>query len=305
MISRRQFLQTTAAGAAYLSSGAPDLRADPLGLPIGVQLYTIADELKENFFSTLKRIAIIGYQELEMAGFLDKNAGELRQTFDRLRLRCPSAHCVQTDQSEDELKRTVDFCKEVGMEYMICASPSLRDPKRLKSAGDHDASIDNLMTLDDWKWNAERFNQIGELTNKAGIRFGYHNHNLEFTRFDNVTAYDELIRLTDPELVAFEMDCGWVVAAGRDPVEYLEKYPNRIQMLHVKDERAGYKPSTGKDAGPTTEVGRGKVSWKRIFNAAKGGHLKHYFVEQEPPFSEMPPLDALRVSYDYLHELSV
>ena len=301
-------METTAAGvagAAYLSSGVPGLRADPLGLPIGVQLYTVGDELKENFFSTLKRIAIIGYKEVEMAGFLDKKAAELRQAFEQLGLRCPSAHCVQTDQSEDKLKSTIEFCKEVGIDYMICASPSLRDPKRLKSASGAGALIDDVMTLDDWKWNAERFNQIGELTKKSGIQFGYHNHNAEFTEYGGAPVYDELIRLTDPELVAFEMDCGWVVAAGHDPVEYLEKYPRRIQMLHVKDEKAGYKASTGKDAGPTTEVGRGKIDWKRVFSAAKGANLKHYFVEQEPPFEEMPPFEALRASYDYLHDLKV
>jgi sugar phosphate isomerase/epimerase len=307
-ILRRQFLQSSAtgiAGAACWATGAASLHADPLGLPIGVQLYTVADELEKNFFSALKRLAIIGYKEVETAGFLGKQASELRQTFARLGLHCPSTHCVKTDQSESELKSTIEFCKELGVAYMICASPSLHDPKRLKTASKPAASTDNLMTLDDWKWNAERLNQIGELTKSAGIQLGYHNHNLEFTDYGGAVAYDELLRLTDPALVTFEMDCGWVVAAGRDPVAYLEKYPDRIQLLHVKDEKPGYKPSTGKDAGPTTEVGRGKIDWKRLFTAAKKATLKHYFVEQEPPFDEMPPFDALRVSYSFLHDLKV
>jgi sugar phosphate isomerase/epimerase len=307
-ILRRQFLQSAAtgvAGAALCAIGATRLLADPLGLPIGVQLYTVKDELAKNFFLTLKRIAIIGYKEVETAGFLDKKASEWRQSLDQLGLRCPSAHGVKTTQSDDEIKATADFCKELGAEYMICAEPGLRDPKRLSSVGKPGTSIDVLMTLDDWKWNADRLNQIGELTKKAGIRLGYHNHNLEFTEYGDVFAYDELIRHTDLALVAFEMDCGWVVVAGQDPVKYLEKYPRRIQMLHIKDEKPGYKASTGKDGAPTTEVGRGSVDWKRLFTAAKEAQVKHYFVEQEPPFEEMPPLDALRVSYNFLHDLKI
>ena len=307
-ILRREFLQTTAAavaGAAYLASGAGDLIADPLGLPIGVQLYTVKDELVKNFYGTLKRIAIIGYKEVEMAGFLDRKAHDLRHTFKALGLRCPSAHCVRPDQSNDEIQATADYCKVLGVEYMICAQPALRDPKRLHPEGKPEVALDVAVTLDDWKWNAERLNKIGELTRKSGIQFGYHNHNLEFTDYGGTLAYDELLRLTDPNLVAFEMDCGWMVVAGHDPVKYLEKYPERIQLLHIKDEKAGYKPTTGNDGSPTTEIGRGEVDWKRVFTAAKQARVKHYFVEQEPPFTEMPPLDALRVSYDYLHALTV
>jgi sugar phosphate isomerase/epimerase len=303
---RREFLQSAAAGiagAACWAGGARPLLADPLGLPIGVQLYTVKEELAKNFFLTLKRLAIIGYKEVETAGFLDMKASDWKQALEQLRLRCPSAHCVKTDQSDDEIKRTADFCKELGAEYMICAQPGLRDPKRRESAGKPGGSNDGLMTLDDWKWNAERLNQIGALIQNAGLRFGYHNHNLEFTKYGDVVAYDELVRLTDPALVSFEMDCGWVVVAGYDPVAYLEKYHSRIQMLHVKDEKAGYKPSTGKDGAPTTEIGRGEVDWKRLFGAAKKAQVKHYFVEQEPPFDEMPPFDALQVSYNYLHDL--
>lgn len=309
---RREFLQSVAggiaggvAGTALLGGVAKSALANPLDLPIGVQLYTVEEELKKNFLGTLKRIAIIGYKEVETAGFFDKKASELRQAFDELRLRCPSAHCVKVEQSDDEILRAADYCKELGAEYMICASPNLRDESSRADAEKSGASVDDLMTLDDWRWNAERFNQIGGLLKKSGMRFGYHNHNREFTDYGGTLAFDELLRLTDPNLVVFEMDCGWVVAAGHDPVKYLEKFPLRIRMLHVKDLQAGYKPSTDKDAAPTTEVGRGIVDWKRVFTAAKFAGVSHYFVEQEPPFTEMPALYALRVSYDYLHGLAV
>jgi sugar phosphate isomerase/epimerase len=289
----------------FLGAGARSASADPLDLPIGVQLYTVEAELKKNFFLALKRVAIIGYKEVEMAGFFDKEASELRKTFDELRLRCPSAHCVKTDQRDDEILQTADFCRELGAEYMVCATPSLRDPDRRAAAAAPGASVDEMMTLDDWRWNAERLNQIGALLQKSGMRFGYHNHNREFANYGGIIAFDELLRLTDPKLVSFEMDCGWVAAAGYDPVKYLEKFPQRIQMLHIKDEKPGYRPSTGSDAGPTTEIGRGVVDWPRLFTAAKFASVRHYFVEQEPPFVEMPAFEALRVSYDYLHSLHV
>ena len=307
-IQRRQFLRQTATGiaAAACWSAAPTvLGADPLGLPIGVQLYAVKDELHENFFGTLKRVAIIGYKEVETYEFGDKSASEWRQAFDGLGMRCPSAHCIQIDDTEDKLKRTMDFCGELGVKYAICASPRLKDPARLHAAGSSGAAIHDLMTLDDWKWNAEQLNRIGETAKKSGLQLGYHNHNGEFAEYGGVVAYDELVRLTDPKLVTFEMDCGWVAAAGADPVKYLQKYPRRIQLLHIKDQRAGNKPTTGKGAGPTTEVGRGTIDWKGLFTAAKQADVKHYFVEQEPPYNEMPPLDALRVSYNFLHDLKV
>ena len=91
------------------------------------------------------------------------------------------------------------------------------------------------MTLDDWRWAAGEFNRIGEKVKAAGMTFGYHNHTPEFRSENGVVFYDELLRLTDPKLMVFEMDCGWVVAAGRDPVEYLIKTPERFPLLHVKD----------------------------------------------------------------------
>lgn len=309
---RREFLKSagcgiagSVAGYALMEAVATNALADPLGLPIGIQLYTVEAELKKSFFSTLKRIAIIGYREVETAGFFDRPASEWRHALDELQLRCPSAHCVQLEQTDDEILHTADFCKQLGAEYMVCATPNLRDPGRRAEAAKPGGSSDEMMTLDDWHWTADRLNQIGALLEKSGMRFAYHNHNHEFTSYGGVVAFDELLRRTDPKLVAFEMDCGWVVAAGYDPVNYLEKFPERIQMLHVKDEKAGFKPSTGKDAGPTTEIGRGVVDWKRVFTAAKFAGVRHYFVEQEPPFTEMPALDAARVSYEYLHQLKV
>lgn len=151
------------------------------------------------------------------------------------------------------------------------------------------------------KWNADQLNHIGELAKKTGLRAAYHNHNMEFRSYDGVSAYDKLLEWTDPALVTFEMDLAWVVTAGVDPVPYLKKQANRISLLHVKEVRKDARTVADELVAQTTEVGSGKIDWKRIFAACDPQHLKHYFVEQEN--FERPALDAVRVSYDYLRGL--
>jgi sugar phosphate isomerase/epimerase len=191
---------------------------------------------------------------------------------------------------------------------MICAFPWVADPSRFKSDSKNPMAqilaFTNGLTLDDWKWNAEQFNKIGEQTQKAGIQFGYHNHDLEFRKFNGVMAYDEILRETEPKLVTLELDCGWMSVAGHDPAEYLRKYPTRYSMLHVKDERDLSKPTTSLTGASPTELGRGKIDYKRIFEAAKGGHITHYFVEQES-FPDAPPFEAIKIDADYLRNLHV
>ena len=120
----------------------------------------------------------------------------------------------------------------------------------------------SAFTLDDYKWSAEQFNKVGEQVKKDGLQLGYHNHNFEFKKFEGgVTGYDEFLRLTDPDLVKLEMDCGWVTVAGHDPVAYLHKFPDRYKLLHIKDFKKGFTPTsqlgeTGQGAPVPTELGR-------------------------------------------------
>jgi sugar phosphate isomerase/epimerase len=317
-VSRRQFIQSTAAAVAAtsLSGALLDLRADPLGLPIGLQLYTVGSDMQKDFDGTLKKIAQIGYKAVEgasFASFAGKSPADLRKSFSDAGLVCPSAHVVQTTMTDDEMAKLIDFCHNLGLRYMVCATTPVGPPapppqqgltpdQRRAAAA---ARLNNL-TPDDFKRTAEVFNKIGAQINRAGMQFAYHNHALEFKSFpDGTTGLDVLIQSSEKGTVNYELDCGWVVYAGHDPVALLKKYSDRIKMLHVKDEKAGYPPSIGFGGAPTTEVGKGAVDWKAVFEAAKGADIQHYFVEQEPPFSEMPPLDAIKVSYDYLHALNV
>ena len=224
------------------------------------------------------------------------SASEVKQAMADAGLRCVSSHYPwaqidgKTDTGIDGLDAILAFHKELGAEYIICSSPGHKDPS---SGGSHS------FTLDDWRWNAENFNRVGEKVKAAGFHFGYHNHVAEFDAQDGVVPYDELLRLTKPELVTFEMDCGWVVMGGGDPVAYLRKHPNRISMLHVKDFASGTVPKTPHPK--SAELGRGMIDYRKIFAAAKKSEIKHYFVEQEE--FDMPPLEALKIDADYMQAL--
>jgi sugar phosphate isomerase/epimerase len=153
------------------------------------------------------------------------------------------------------------------------------------------------MTLDDWRWNAEQFNRLGERVHAAGMKFAYHNHTPEFRSENGVLFYDELMRQTDPAKVAMELDCGWAAAAGQNPVELLNRYPTRILMLHIKDFNMG----TGANPRPTppsTEMGRGAIDYHPIFAAAKKAKIEHAFVEQEE--FDIPEMEALKLDADYM-----
>ncbi|HTV58841.1 MAG TPA: TIM barrel protein [Verrucomicrobiae bacterium] len=300
-ISRRTFLKTASATAACAGvwGAALPATANPLGLPIGLQLYSVRELLPKDYAGTLKQLGAIGYQEVEAAGFFGYTADEVKQAMIQAGLRCVSAHypLAQLMPEEGEI---VQYAKDLGLEYIICSSPTLKDPSRLKPGGAR--ALAAVMTLDDWKWNAEQFNRIGERVNAAGMRFGYHNHTGEFREINGVVAYDQLLRWTDPSSVTMEMDCGWVVVGGKNPVDYLTRYPTRFSMLHVKEFKLGG-ASTETGTPPSTEMGRGSIDYRPIFEAAKKADIKHIFVEQEE--FDMPPLEALKIDVDYMKSLTI
>jgi sugar phosphate isomerase/epimerase len=156
------------------------------------------------------------------------------------------------------------------------------------------------MSLDEAKRTAEIANHIGASARQAGLQFTYHNHNFEFAdQGGGAIGYDVLLKETDPQLVKFEIDCGWMIFAGYDPVEYIRKYPHRFPMIHVKD----FLPQGKGGQMQGAELGRGTVDYKPIFAAATQAGLQHYFVEQEGPFARMSPLEAAKVDCDYLRAI--
>jgi sugar phosphate isomerase/epimerase len=295
-ISRRTFLQTASASAvgAALWSNLPQLMANPLGLPIGLQLYSVRDILPKDYEGTLRQLSALGYREVEAAGFFNRNPVEVKQAMDHAGLRCVSAHYSLKDLLP-KMDEIIAYGKDLGLNYIVCASPMLKDPSRVKDPGSRAAR--ESMTLDDWRWNAEQFNHIGERVNAAGMRFAYHNHTPEFRSENGVLFYDELLRSTDPAKVTMELDCGWAVVAGQNPANLLTRYPTRFSMLHVKDFKMT--PAiTPANAPPSTELGRGTIDYHPIFEAAKKADIKHAFVEQEE--FDMPAMEALKIDADYM-----
>jgi len=305
--SRRGFLHSAGLAAAAFTS-FDSLRANPLNQAIGLQLYTVSDQLGQDFSGTLKQVAAIGYKQVELAQTFDKSAAGLRAAFNDAGLTCSSAHLFDFQKTPAQF---MDFAKELGVQFVVSSFNPPPGAMAALSGGSPDISaflkVINGMTLDDYKRSADVCNKLGEEARKHGLQYAYHNHNAEFKTFDGVTALDTLIASTDPKLVKVEMDCGWVAAAGYDPVAYLKKYPSRIRLLHIKAFKSG--PATtivgGPDQPEPTELGRGGIDYKPVFEAAKQAGVEHYYVEQEPPFKDMSPLEAAKVDYQFLHGLSV
>jgi sugar phosphate isomerase/epimerase len=302
--NRREFLKSGAAAIALAAAGGRPsrLEANPLGLPIGLELYTVRDQLRKDFAGTLRQVAAIGYQEVELPGFLGRRPSEVKRQVEAAGLRAPSGHC-QGDDLKGDVAPLIARFREAGLQYMICAFPTHRPgsaQSTLRIAGrPHEPSFD----ADDYKWLAGVFNEVGEKCQQAGLEFGYHNHNLDFKTLDGdgETALDQLLHGTDPKLVKLELDCYWAARAGKDPVEYMNRYAGRVPVLHIKDMKPGLKPTISIAEGGDhdfTEVGRGVIDWKRIFRAAPAAGVRHYFVEQDR--CDRPPMESARISYEYL-----
>jgi sugar phosphate isomerase/epimerase len=280
-----------------LDAFAAKPRLGPLGKPVGLQLWTIRDDVAKDLPGSLNAVSKIGYGEVEFAGVPKAPAAEVRAMLRDNGLGAPSMHCGM-DDAQKELQQRIDYANAIGARYLVISFPSTADA-RFKDGNALAAGI----TLDDWKWNAEQLNRIGELTRKAGITCGYHNHNMEFRAYDGVVAYDELLRLTDPELVTMQLDLAWVVAAGADPLRLLTRHADRISSLHIKDVRKDATKTVVDRVDPqTTEVGRGRVDWPKLFAAMDPQRIRHYFVEQEN--FERPPLESVKLSFDYLSRLN-
>ncbi len=288
--SRRSFLKASGAVAAVACAGTECLAAKsikiPMGLklPIGLQLYSVRQLLAKDFAGTLSKIKAAGYAEVEAAGYYDRTAQEFRQAMDKAGLRCTSTH-HPLDVLRAQLDELIEYGHKLGLTYIVSPSASHRDP-----------AAKGPLTMDDWHFSADELNRVGAKVKAAGMTFGYHNHDSEFGSEDGVVFYDELLKLTDPKLVVFEMDCGWVAAAGRDPVEYLRKSPERFPLLHVKDMVQG-----ANGEYHSTVMGKGVVDYEAILRAAKG--LKRYYIEQED--FDMDPIAAIRLDAEYMRKLKL
>lgn len=297
--ARRKFLvQSCQLGMATLASfwTARCAFANPLGRPIGIQLYTVNGPMEQDPAGTLKQLRKIGFDEVESAGFGKFSAMQFRRLLDDAGLACPSAHLAF---DLNNLNSAFDDAHALGAKYATSSSLDALLPKAAVIASKPG------MSLDDAKRTAGLANRIGEAARRTGLQYTYHNHAAEFAdQGDGAIGYDVLLRETDPELVKFEIDCGWMIFAGRNPIEYFNKYSNRFPMIHVKDFlKVNEKTEVSRSATAMlgAELGHGVIDYRPIFAAAKKAGLQHYFAEQEGPFSRMNQLQAAQVAYEYLH----
>jgi sugar phosphate isomerase/epimerase len=273
---------------------ANKLHAQTLHLPLAIQLYSVRELLPNDYAGTLKQLGSLGYREVESAGYFNHSAAEVKQAMDAAGLKLVSAHYPSNDLHK-QFDQIVAFNKELGVQYIICSSPRPKDPAPARGTP---------FTLDDWRYNADEFNALGEKVQAAGLKFGYHNHITEFHETDGVVPYVELMRLTDPSKVTMEMDCGWVIVGGGNPIELLRAYPTRISMLHVKDFKRSDTPPSNTNRPQVAELGQGTIDYAPILTAAaKTGNIKHCFVEQEA--FNVPPMQSLKIDADYMRKLGI
>jgi sugar phosphate isomerase/epimerase len=297
VISRRTFLATGTMGAVAMAAGrsfqAGAVEADRLG----VQLYVFRTMLAKDFDGTLSQIAAIGIRNVEFAGFYNRSAKEVRGSLDKAGLKASGAHCLQASMADDEVAKMIDFCHEVGMPYMIAAVPSIK-PSGAAGAGKKGNPFEHI-ELEDWRWSAERFNVIGARVRDAGMRFAYHNHNIEAQKYGDIVAFDEVLRLTDPKVVGIEFDTGNFIAGGGDPYPYLEKYPHRFELAHVKEWATPFTPVFTTHFPSFAALGEGKTDWKKMIGALNRAGVKQIFIEQDGTASG-DELGAVRQAYQFL-----
>ncbi len=181
------------------------MNANPLNLPIGLQLYTVGQEMDSDPAGTLRAVAAAGYKQVELSPLAKTSAKDLKKMLDDAGLKNPSGHYMLPDLIGG-LQEKLDFAHQFGQEFMVVTVPWVADPSRFKpdpQLGQFAlfVAIINGLTLDDWKWNAEQFNKVGEQVKQAGLQLAYHNHNFEWKSYGGVTGYDEFLRLTDSGLV--------------------------------------------------------------------------------------------------------
>jgi len=242
---------------------------------IGIQLYTVRRLAATDLAGTLERLAKIGFKEVELAGYYNHTAADVRDLLKRNGLVAPSGH-IAIDLIENSAAKTFEDAHTVGHEWITV--PSL--PR-----GSH-------ATEDDWKRVAAQFNAAAKKANAAGFRFAFHNHNDIIKRANGVLPIDVLMRETDPALVFFEMDIYWAVSGGADPLALLATYPGRFKMFHVKDGKPPYTDASQAD------LGQGTIDFKPIFARAKG--IEHYFMESD---SAADPMLFAAAGYKYLTNL--
>jgi sugar phosphate isomerase/epimerase len=247
---------------------------------IGIQMYTVRDQLQADFDGTVEKIAKIGYKNLEFAGYYNRTPEQVRALLDRVGAVSRSSH-IGAQLLRQDAAGQIKAAKTIGQEYITLPSYNFGNEG-----------------LAGWRKGVAEFNQWGAMCRDAGLKLAYHNHNFEFAPLEGTTGYEILQNEVDPKLVDFELDLYWARFADQDPLALFAKHPGRFAMWHVKDmvvtdDKKGMSP-----------VGKGTIDFKAYFADAQQAGLKHFFVEHDSA-AQYPggSLASVQASYQYLHQL--
>ena len=243
---------------------------------IGLQLYTLRRVITQDVDGTLSAVARMGYKEVETAGYANKTPAEFRKSLDAAGLTSPSAHS-SIEAIETGLSEQLDICGTVGHKWLVV--PSL--PNRYR-------------TEDGYRKVGEILGKAAGQAKSAGVRIAYHNHDIDFAPIGGSTGMDLLLQASPAE-VAAELDVYWIVKAGGDPFAFIDKYPKRVKMLHLKDASAAPEKAM-------RDVGSGTIDWPRLLPKAEAAGVENVFVENDNPGAD--PMAAVKSSVDYLMKLS-
>jgi sugar phosphate isomerase/epimerase len=243
-----------------------------MGISIALQMYTLCNEAEKDLIGTLAKVAGMGYEGVEFAGFCGLSADKLRAALDGFGLKAAGSHTGKKELVE-RFDEVVGYNKEIGNKYVICP-------------------MENFTSESEVMATAGLFNEIGAKLKEEGLQFGYHNHAHEFAEFNGRHILDILYSNTDPDLVKAEIDTYWVAYAGEDPVEYIKRYSGRCPLIHMKD--------MGPDR-EMTEVGEGIIDMKSIIKTAKASGAAWLIVEQD--VCRRSPLESVKVSFENLGKM--
>lgn len=287
MNARRNFLKQSAvlsAGFAMNGCGAASNTTN-----IGIQLYSLRDDIIKDVKGLIGKVAAAGYKEVETYGlsneqqFFGLSVKEFSDLLKANKLVTPSGHYMPAamlfeNGNGDDVKKLCEVGNVLGQQYIVI--PYLEEERR--------------KAIDQYKALAERINKAGEICKNAGLQLAYHNHDFEFIQMDGQTGYDILMNSTDKELVKLELDLYWVVRAGLDPLEIFKKQPGRFPMVHIKD-------MDKTDNTKNTEIGNGSIDFKKILESTQLAGIKHFYLEQENNY--LPDtIGSIQKSYTYIRK---
>lgn len=298
-LNRREFMRKSAAASALAVLGHSSPALAPTKRSIGIQQFMVNESMASDPAGTLSKLASMGYTELEVFGFAIANPKEFRLQVEAAGLRCFSGHF---GFGFEDTGKALDKAGALGVRFAIS---SILPPRPLAGNGfDAIVGIVNNLTSDDFKLIAQRANEIGERARKQGLKYAYHNHNFEFSDLgEGETGYSILLKETDPVLVEFEPDVGWMAAGGVHPVKQLQEMQGRFHLVHLKDFSILNPPVTklGTDRQQKiVDLGDGLVPLKSIVDYAGGLGIEHFIVDQDPPFRGKTALDAAQLDHAFI-----